>query len=128
MRLIETSHLETWARSLPAKGDFPRWGRNLIWAVIQPDRIRFPSGDAVWLPGFDGVVVCSEQSPFVPYGQSVWELGTEATYQAKANEDYWKRSVDKDGQGKPEATAQSLNRSELTFVFATPRVWVQKEK
>ena len=51
MHLIETTHLKTWASSTPAKGRFPHLVKDLICAVIQPDKLRFPSGDAVWVPG-----------------------------------------------------------------------------
>ena len=54
MRLIETTHLKTWAASKPAESRLPYLIKKLICAVIQPKKIRFPSGDAVWIPGFDG--------------------------------------------------------------------------
>jgi hypothetical protein len=72
MRLIETTHLKNWAGSNPAKGRFPLLIKELICAVIQPDKLRFPSGDAIWMPGFDGVLLCNEKNRFVPMGQSVW--------------------------------------------------------
>lgn len=76
MRLIETSHLKMWADSKSAESRFPHIVKNLICAVINPDKIRFPSGDAIWVPGFDGVLANGEKNRFVPYGLSVWEVGT----------------------------------------------------
>lgn len=125
MRLIETTHLRTWAGSKPAESRFPYIVKMLISAVIQPDRLRMPSGDAVWVPGFDGVVVNSEENRFVPTGLSVWEVGTRADVKGKANEDYQKRSEDKDDEEVE--TTRSLDRSRTTFVFATPRVWKAKD-
>jgi hypothetical protein len=56
MRLIETSNLKTWAGSKAAESRFPHLVKKLICAVIQPEKLQMPSGDAVWVPGFDGVV------------------------------------------------------------------------
>jgi hypothetical protein len=53
---------------------------------------------------------------------SVWELGTNADYKAKANADYKKRSKDRLQRGKKGSTASKLDRSEITFVFVTPYV------
>ena len=127
MRLIETTHLKMWAASKPAESRFPYFIKELICAVIQPEKIRFPSGDAVWIPGFDGVVVNSEKNIFVPTGLSVWEAGTGAKYKDKANKDYEKRSKDKVQEGAEENLPQKLDRSEISFVFATPLVWTNKE-
>ena len=80
MQFIETSHLKTWAASVPARSQFPHLIKNLIYAVIQPDKIRFPSGDAVWVPGFDGYVVNKEENRFVPKGLSLWEAGVGSNY------------------------------------------------
>ncbi|MBM4325726.1 MAG: hypothetical protein FJ118_01065 [Deltaproteobacteria bacterium] len=115
MRLIETHDLNTWADSKPAESRFPYWIKELICAVIQPDKIRFPSGSAVWVPGCDGTLVCSEKHEFVPTGYSVWEVSTRADIKTKANLDYRKRSDDKTGE-----------KLDTTFVFATPRLWKDK--
>ena len=65
MRLIETSHLKTWASSKPAESRFPYIVKALILGVVQPEKLRMPSGDAVWAPGFDGVVMYNEENRFV---------------------------------------------------------------
>lgn len=74
MRLIQISHLKTWASSKPAESQFPHIVKSLILATILPDKLRMPSGDAVWVPGYDGVVTNDQSSRFVPSGASVWEL------------------------------------------------------
>jgi hypothetical protein len=94
--------------------------------VIQPDKLRFPSGDAICVPGFDGVLLCNDKNRFVPMGQPVWEVGTQADYRGKAKKDYNKRSKEKVQRGKKGNTAQKLDRSEITFVFVTPLVWPDK--
>jgi hypothetical protein len=71
MRLIETTDLKNWAGSRSAQSRLPHLVKDLICAVIQPDQLRFPSGDAVWVPGYDGVLVSREKNLFVPTGLSV---------------------------------------------------------
>ena len=56
MRSIEMAYLEPWADSEEAKSRFPYLVRQLISVVIQPEKLRIPFGDVIWLPGFDGVV------------------------------------------------------------------------
>lgn len=70
MRLIETTHLKTWAGSKPAESRFPHIVKGLICASIHPEKLRMPSGDEVWLPGFDGVVV----NPTMPLSLKLLEL------------------------------------------------------
>src|SRR5690554_1740065 len=111
MRVIETSHLKTWAASKAAASQLPRLVKMLIQAVIQPDQRRMPSGDAVWIPGFDGVVVNKEANRFVPVGLSVWELGTGANFRAKAQADYTKRSTNEVGNDEDEVGSR-LDRSQ----------------
>ena len=134
MRLIETTQLKTWAGSKVAESRFPYIIKSLICAAIQPDKLRMPSGDAVWLPGFDGELVSGEENQFVPTGLSVWELGTNADFKDKATSDYNKRSKDEEEKANEEAkrkkkrVERKLDRSQITFVFVTPLVWVEVDK
>src|SRR5919112_136845 len=127
MRLIETSNLKAWAGSKPAESRLPHVVKSLIYAVIQPEKLRMPSGDAVWVPGFDGVVANGEENRFVPMGLSVWELGTDANFRGKANKDYTKRSKDKAEDSTDSNAARKFDRSQITFVFVTPHVWKDKD-
>lgn len=146
MRLIENHSIEAWAASKAAESRFPFWVKSLITAVVQPQKLRMPSGDAVWLPGYDGDVVNAEENPFVPHGRSVWELGTNRDYKSKANDDYEKRTIDnvelteaqkkfppeaqekiRDGL-KKRARARDSERAEATFVFVTPYLWPGKDE
>lgn len=56
----------------------------------------FPSGSAIFTPGFDGVV---ENAPkgftYVPSGRSVWEAGSNAISLTKVKNDYEKRKNNK---------------------------------
>jgi hypothetical protein len=126
MRLIQTSNLKTWAASKSAENRFPHIVKALISAVISPKQLRMPSGDAVWLPGFDGELLNGEESRFVPLGRSVWELGTDKDVKGKADGDYAKRSTDKAHDADDAKVVRSLDRSKITFVFVTPLVWAAK--
>ena len=124
MDLIKTSHLKMWANSKVSESRFPYIVKKLITAVIKPEKLRIPSDDAVWIPGYDGVVLNNESNKFVPSGFSVWEVGTSADYKRKARGDYEKRSKeDYDGKQNSMSTPK---RSETIFVFVTPRVWKDK--
>jgi hypothetical protein len=55
----------------------------------------------------------AEANTFVPEGRSVWELGAGANYKAKAGDDFAKRTQ----QLTPD------ERSKMSFIFVTPRIW-----
>lgn len=112
------TQLAEWAGRREAQEDLPRLIRRLV-AVTAPDATRaaFPAGEGIQRPGLDGIVSSSRGSLFVPQGDSVWELGTNADPAAKAEEDYEKRA-NQLGAFDPAAT---------TFVFVTPRRWIGKD-
>ena len=113
MRIITTANLNSWADSAAAPANLPYYVKKLICAVVRPDQLRFPSQDAVWLPGYDGELFCATEHRFVPEGHSVWEVGTDHSPVSKATSDYEKRKG-------------AVNKSETTFVFVTPRIWKNK--
>ena len=123
MQLIETNDLRYWAGTKASESRFPLLVKQLISAVIEPDMLRIPHGDATWLPGCDGVVLNQTESRYVPQGRSVWELGTSNDFRRKASRDYQKRSKDEliTGSGK------ACEQSRVTFVFVTPFVWQDKD-
>lgn len=65
-------------------------------------------------PGYDAIVEdlkgCRN---WVPKGRSCWEFGDAQKMTTKANEDYNKRTKDSLGE----------NKSAVTLVFATPKIW-----
>jgi hypothetical protein len=67
--------------------------------------------------GWDGHLVSSGAQPYVPEGESGWEFGTSEDAETKANKDYAARLA------KPEP----IDKSTVTFVFVTPRSWVEGE-
>jgi len=127
MRLIKTTHLKIWASSKASESRFPHIIKNLICAVIQPKKLRFPSDDAIWVPGFDGELVSADENRFVPTGFSAWELGTDADYKTKANREYQKRSTKDPEEVEGKSAVRKYDRSEIAFVFVTPLIWKDKE-
>lgn len=114
MKFITSTHLKQWADTKECQSLLPELVRRLIFASVkQLDRLSFPSGDAVHLPGWDGIVSCRESIDLVPDGESLWECGSDRNFKTKANNDISKRVANPLGH----------NQSTSTFVFVTPREW-----
>ena len=57
MKFITSTHLKQWADTKECQSLLPELVRRLICASVkQLDRLSFPSGDAVHMPGWDGIV------------------------------------------------------------------------
>lgn len=96
--------------------------RRLIVASSQPGAIgalRVPGGDDIRLPGWDGRLTFAGAHPYIPAGNSVWEMGVGDDPESKATSDLKKRS------SKP---VQGVTTADKTFVFVTPHVWPGKQK
>ena len=92
----------------------PELIRRLIeTSVTSVDRLSFPSGDAVSVHGWDGIVSCNESIDLVPEGVSLWECGATKDKQGKIKHDFGVREDDSLGYDK----------STSTFVLVTPRIW-----
>ena len=114
MKFITSTHLKQWADTKECQSLLPELMRRLICASVkQLNRLSFPRGDAVHMPGWDGVVSCQEPIDLVPEGESLWECGVNKDIQTKANDDITKRAANPLGHIK----------SDSTFVFVTPREW-----
>lgn len=114
MKFITSTHLKQWADTKECQSLLPRLIRMLICASVkQLDRLSFPSGDAVHMPGWDGIVSSQEPIDMVPKGESLWEFGANKNVLTKANDDITKRATNPLGHIK----------SDSTFVFVTPREW-----
>jgi hypothetical protein len=97
MRWITAQNLERWADSEIAKLEFPGLVGSLIRATApEISDFRFPSGDKGKTRGFDGHLIASLDSEFVPNGESIWEFGAgEDVFSSKKYEkDYKKRTGD----------------------------------
>ncbi len=60
----------------------------LILATITPKHFRFPKGNDVSLPGYDGEVESEDQTAQIPQGYSVWQVSVRTDFKVKANEDF----------------------------------------
>lgn len=111
---ITGTDLNQWSGLRSTQDLLPAVVRELIMATVEPTRIRFPANEAVARPGLDGVVTVSGNAgPYVPSGDSVWEVSSNGSPKAKATADYKKRT---------EQTSVD-ERTDLTFVFVTSRSW-----
>ncbi|WP_179166300.1 helix-turn-helix domain-containing protein [Azospirillum agricola] len=119
VRWIDATDLTQWGERRDAQNDLPELISRLIYASCGfAARLRFPAGDSIHFPGWDGLCETDHKAPFVPAGRSVWELGVQRTkIRDKAEEDYAKRS------GAPE---KDVNPAETAFVFVTPHRWPGK--
>ncbi len=116
---VRAEHLNIWANRYTAPAEFPRLMRLLVWSLVRsPRSVNFPADEAVRLAGYDGVVDINESIGGIPDSLSVWELGTNKDINAKADEDYEKRSGDPVG----------VDPASTNFVFVTPRKWPGKAK
>ncbi|MEQ8623848.1 MAG: hypothetical protein RJQ00_08560 [Vicingaceae bacterium] len=114
---IDKSEIEAWGRQFDAKGNFPKLIEKLIRETTpKSTSLQMPSGSAVYMGGWDGVVKCEEKTDKVPLGKSLWEIGTNGD-ETKANGDYKKRTENSLG----------FEKSEATYVFITTNVWDNKD-
>jgi hypothetical protein len=114
MKFIRATDLDAWARTHTSRTALSEMVSALIRASVpDPSYIHFPKGDAADIPGYDGSLVATGAPPYVPEGQSVWELGTDADYLGKANDEFERRSK----------APGEFDPKETTFVFVTPRTW-----
>jgi hypothetical protein len=105
---IDRTEIEVWGRKFDAKGSFPKLVAKLIMETTPKSTFfQVPSGSAVFIGGWDGIVKCDEETNYVPKGISLWEIGANGD-KAKANSDYKKRSEDSLGFEKEEATYISM--------------------
>ena len=113
-RFVTENQLDQWVRgnALRAQGIVVE----LVWRLVaaacpRPKHRRFPLGDSIGQPGPDGVLFTDVGfPPFVPAGQSFWEIGSGTNAGAKATTDYKELT---------EVTPHEV-RQQSTFVFVTP--------
>ena len=116
MKFITSTDLKLWAGTKECEQLLPELIRKLIYATVHTDSIdksRFPAGDVVFLPGWDGILDCKEKIDQVPAGISLWECGATSDVKGKIDDDFNKRDSNPSGYDK----------SKATFVFVTPRIW-----
>lgn len=117
---ITANDIENWAsHSITARSRFAVFLRTLVHSAGSGlTEVDFPGNDDSQRTGWDGRVVASEGTPWVPAGRSGWEFGTNEDPKTKADKDY-KKSV---------AATEANDRASMEFVFVTPRRWPGKSK
>ena len=116
---FDQSQIYNWADLPNANHQLPELLRRLILATApELSRLSMPSGSAVWLSGWDGLLTAEVGNAWVPKGNSAWEFSCRKDIGTKANDDYRKRTDPPDGV--PDTTT--------TFMFVTPRQWNQNQK
>jgi len=116
--MIESNKLADLFKDNPRRGQeiLPELIKKLIIASANTklSSLRFPSGDSIWTPGFDGYVTdITIEDKYLPLGNSVWECGTSRDYKTKINDDYKKRTEE----------VTHFDKSEYTFILCTPFVY-----
>ena len=116
---FKAKEIDEWANAISSRERFPVLMRALIHSSNHSiESISVPGNDHSQKRGFDGVVVTTSSSPWVPKGYSYWEFGTNQNPLQKANEDF-SQSLKK---------LPKENRLKSTYVFVTPRNWKGKDK
>lgn len=119
--MIDRAYIENWAKTVPAKAEFPELVLRLVQASIPScqNKVDIPIGSSTYMGGWDGWVDTKEGTTYIPQGLSGWEFGTDDSPQTKANHDYTTRT---DAKNPPYVMA------ETTFVFVTPHIWAKKDE
>ncbi len=117
MKLVTKNNLENWADTSFSKAALPYLISRLIRATTPAStKVDIPSGSAIYLGGWDGIVNCETETAYVPQGISLWELSTSSDCKRKANNNYNKRKANPIG----------FTPSDSVFIFVTPRLWEKK--
>src|SRR5882724_4219856 len=119
-RKITAREIEQWADgNLNARATLPVLLRKLVHSTGQGlSLVDFPGYDNAEKKGWDGRVDAATATPWIPLGRSGWEFGCNADPKKKADGDYEARVTD----------IPAAERSEIDFVFVTPRKWNGKDK
>ena len=114
---IKARDIAVWAARIDARQTLGELIRRLVNSTGRGlFKVDFHAGDQAERHGWDGIVGASSPTPWIPEGESGWELSCNARPTVKANQDFAHR-VRSVSPGEQKA---------CTFVFATPRNWPGK--
>lgn len=109
---IDSLDIESWAEEIDSRKCLPQLIRILILSTSKGTTgIDFPANEDSQRPGFDGKLHAQESHPWIPLGDSYWEMGVNKNPKAKLVLDV-------------EKSANKLNpaqRKKSVLVFVTPR-------
>lgn len=96
---VSRQDLEKYADLDPRRAQelLPELVGKLIKATIDPKHYRFPKGNDISLPGFDGELESRAQTTYIPDGYSVWQVSVSKDFRTKANLDFKGKQPDPDG-------------------------------
>jgi len=113
----DATDLDGWSKRRDAQDTLPQLVRRLIFATTdRRGTVTFAAGEGVQYAGLDGFTDFESRTSFVPSGPTVWELGTGAKVEDKAQNDYRSRTDNPLG----------LTAAKSTFIFVTTRRWPGK--
>lgn len=120
VRWVDAEDLSDWANRTDGAVSLPTLLAYLIRATHGPAiQLRFPSDGGVRHPGWDGRTSTEAESPYVPQGETGWEVGTQRSNIAqKATEDYRKRTT----------APAPLDPASASYIFVTPQHWSKKDE
>ena len=119
MKWVNTTDLRQWANRRNCQETLPELVRKLIRVTSNSiQSIKFPSGENVLIGGWDGILIVTEETEYLPKGISLWEFGANSDVKGKADEDYEKRSKN----------PIRFNPAECTYVFVTPLLWSKSDE
>ena len=115
---VQANDLVHWfTTTIPARTKLPVLLRILVHSTGHDlQKVDVPGNDDAERPGWDGFVEAGSGTPWIPSGASGWEFGVTADIKGKADGDFAKCV---------RATGQA-DRTNITFVFVTPRRWSRK--
>ena len=114
---IRAREIEDWAGRIRSRQELGVLVRRLVNSTSRNlSKVDFPAHDHAERRGWDGVVVASTPTPWIPEGESGWELSCDASPKDKANKDFARRTN----------SIPLRERKACTFVFVTPRDWPGK--
>lgn len=116
---IKATEIEHWGSSKTvARELLPVLVRRLIHSTgLGLTLVDFPGHEQIQRSGWDGEVMSSVATPWIPEGRSGWEISCQQTISTKAKEDYEKRI---------ESVPLRIRR-QMTFVFVTSGNWSDKK-
>lgn len=116
---IRQEQIEAWSSQIQARARLPVLLRILVHSTGRGlAEVQFPGNESSQSHGFDGIVLASEVSAWVPKGRSCWEFGCDRDPRRKADRDYSGRTP----------REKRDEREQSTYVFVTPRRWPGKRK
>ncbi|WP_315807148.1 MULTISPECIES: HigA family addiction module antitoxin [unclassified Bradyrhizobium] len=115
---IKANDIERWvSHNIPARGRLAVFLRTLVHSTgAGLTKVDFPGNDDAERSGWDGFVEAEQGTPWVPFGRSGWEFGTNDDPKPKADGDFEKSLK----------AVVKKERADTTFVFVTPRRWPGK--